>query len=112
MEGLARVSKYAGGRPRLATVASDGRYIGLALRYRGAARPQAARLRVVVCIFEGGFSIHCHSADDLRATHARTLLPAALASVSFGFVLVRVSSIPSQDTDASCAGVYILAFVC
>jgi len=25
---------------------------------------------------------------DLRATHARTLLPAALASVSFGFVLV------------------------
>ena len=27
---------------------------------------------------------------DLRASHARTLLPAALASVSFGFVLVRV----------------------
>jgi len=27
---------------------------------------------------------------DLRATHARTLLPATLASVSFGFVLVRV----------------------
>ena len=27
---------------------------------------------------------------DLRATHARTLLPAALASVPFGFVLVRV----------------------
>jgi hypothetical protein len=27
---------------------------------------------------------------DLRATHVRTLLPAALASVSFGFVLVRV----------------------
>ena len=27
---------------------------------------------------------------DLRATHARTLLPAALASVSFGFVLARV----------------------
>ena len=27
---------------------------------------------------------------DLRATHARTLLPAALASLSFGFVLVRV----------------------
>jgi len=27
---------------------------------------------------------------DLRATHARTLMPAALASVSFGFVLVRV----------------------
>ena len=27
---------------------------------------------------------------DLRATHARTLLPAAVASVSFGFVLVRV----------------------
>ena len=28
--------------------------------------------------------------SDLRATHARTLLPAALASVSSGFVLVRV----------------------
>jgi hypothetical protein len=27
---------------------------------------------------------------DLHATYARTLLPAALASVSFGFVLVRV----------------------
>ena len=27
---------------------------------------------------------------DLRATHARTLLSAASASVSFGFVLVRV----------------------
>ena len=29
---------------------------------------------------------------DLRATHARTLLPAALASVSFGFIFVRVRS--------------------
>jgi len=27
---------------------------------------------------------------DLRASHARTLLPAALASVPFGFVLVRL----------------------
>jgi len=27
---------------------------------------------------------------DLRASHARTLLPAALSSVLFGFVLVRV----------------------
>ena len=27
---------------------------------------------------------------DLRASHARTLLPAALASVPFGFVVVRV----------------------
>jgi len=27
---------------------------------------------------------------ELRASHARTLLPAALASVPFGFVLVRV----------------------
>ena len=27
---------------------------------------------------------------DLRASHARTLMPAALASVPFGFVLVRV----------------------
>ena len=30
------------------------------------------------------------SSFDSRATHARTLLPAALASVPFGFVLVRV----------------------
>ena len=29
---------------------------------------------------------------DLRATHAGKLLPAALTSVSFGFVLVRSSS--------------------
>ena len=40
---------------------------------------------------------------DLRATHARTLLPTALASVSFGSVLVRVrvrelsSSLISRD---------------
>ena len=33
---------------------------------------------------------------DLRATHARTLMPAALASVSFGFVLVRVRSSPAD----------------
>ena len=32
---------------------------------------------------------------DLRATHARTLLPAAVASVSFGFVLVRVRVLSS-----------------
>jgi len=31
VEGLARVSKNAGGRPRLASVAFDGRYMGLAL---------------------------------------------------------------------------------
>jgi hypothetical protein len=30
---------------------------------------------------------------DSRATHARILLPAALASVLFGFVLVRVRAI-------------------
>ena len=36
-------------------------------------------------------STHFPSYDfDLRASHARTLLPAALASVSFGFVLVQV----------------------
>jgi len=34
----------------------------------------------------------------LRATHARTLLPAALASVSFGFVLVRVRVRQSRRT--------------
>ena len=31
VEGLARVSKYAGGRPRLASVAFDGGFMGLAL---------------------------------------------------------------------------------
>ena len=31
VEGLARVSKNAGGRPRLASVAFDGRHMGLAL---------------------------------------------------------------------------------
>ena len=30
---------------------------------------------------------------DLRATHAGKLLPAALTSVSFGFVLVRVRAV-------------------
>ena len=34
---------------------------------------------------------------DLRASHVRTLLPAALASVSFGFVLVRVRVQPSHQ---------------
>ena len=33
---------------------------------------------------------------DLRASHARTPLPAALASVPFGFVLVRVRVQPRQ----------------
>jgi len=33
---------------------------------------------------------------DLRASHARTLLPAALASVPFGFVLVRVRVQPKH----------------
>ena len=43
-------------------------------------------------------STHCPLYDfDLRATHARTPLPAALASVSFGFVLVRVSSSMSEE---------------
>jgi len=38
-----------------------------------------------------GTSTHYPLYDfDLRATHARALLPAALASVSFGFELVRV----------------------
>jgi len=31
VEGLARVSKNAGGRPRVATGAFDGRFMGLAL---------------------------------------------------------------------------------
>jgi len=31
VEGLARISKNAGGRPRLASVAFDGRFVGLAL---------------------------------------------------------------------------------
>jgi hypothetical protein len=37
---------------------------------------------------------------DLHATHARTFLPAALASVSFGFVLVRVRVIGHLGTTA------------
>jgi len=36
------------------------------------------------------YSYTCIYNNNLRATHARTLLPAALASVSFGFILVRV----------------------
>ena len=40
---------------------------------------------------------------DLRATHARILLPAALASVSFGFVLVRVR----YDTSISTSPVFL-----
>jgi len=44
-----------------------------------------------------GLSTHYPLYDfDLRATHARTLLPAGLASVSFGFVLVRVRGIYDQ----------------
>ena len=54
VEGLARVSKNAGGRPRLASVAFDGRIMGLILWQGGTARPQAARLHVVVCILRGG----------------------------------------------------------
>jgi len=34
---------------------------------------------------------------DLRATHARKLLPAELAPVSFGFVLVRVRVLTIND---------------
>ena len=53
---------------------------------------------IVTCIkrssqqhFSSKTSTHYPLYDfDLRATQARTLLPAALASVSFGFVLVRV----------------------
>ena len=35
---------------------------------------------------------------DLRASHARTLLPAALASVSLGFIKVRVRKAPTLGT--------------
>ena len=38
----------------------------------------------------GSFTYALSHVFDSRATHARTLLPAALASVPFGFVLVRV----------------------
>jgi len=38
---------------------------------------------------------------DLRASHARKLLPAALTSVSFGFVLVRVRSLSEMDPEES-----------
>ena len=37
----------------------------------------------------------------LRAAHARTLLPAALASVSFGFVLVRVCLVIQNSGDTA-----------
>jgi len=50
---------------------------------RSATRPRPGNLAVKR-------SSHPQRRGDLRATHARTLLPAALASVSFGFVLVRV----------------------
>ena len=52
------------------------------------------RKRASESVQEGSYPLHDF---DLRATHARTLLPAALASVSFGFVLVRVRS---HDVDA------------
>ena len=41
---------------------------------------------------------------DLRASHARTLLPAALASVPFGFVLVRVRVRVSASEESPGAG--------
>jgi len=40
----------------------------------------------------------------LRASHARTLLPAALASVPFGFVLVRVRVHPKGNGKGSQSG--------
>ena len=58
---------------------------------------------------------------DLRASHARTLLPAALASVPFGFVLVRVRvRVLTQATKAGIRGLagsrdffgFILFFLC
>jgi len=42
----------------------------------------------------------------LRATHARTLLPAALASVSFGFVLVRVRVMRLSAVALRCIGIW------
>ena len=45
---------------------------------------------------------------DLRASHARTLLPAALASVPFGFVLVRVRvRTPDTGTFGHLSSVYV-----
>ena len=59
---------------------------------------QKPMLRAEVGMCVGGVEVLCfltsthHSLYDfdLRATHARTLRPVALASVSFGFVLVRI----------------------
>jgi hypothetical protein len=41
---------------------------------------------------------------DLRATHAHTFLPAALASVPFGFVLVRVRGRARGRRSSRCIG--------
>ena len=52
---------------------------------------------------------------DLRASHARSLLPAALASVPFGFVLVRVrvrkavhSSPQNTEQETRCLTTWVL----
>jgi hypothetical protein len=47
-------------------------------------------LRRAPCLRVVGRNPQLSSSFDSRAMHARTLLPEALASVPFGFVLVRV----------------------
>ena len=47
---------------------------------------------------------------DLRESHARTLLPAALASVPFGFVLVRVRVRGVIEEHSPCGGGPVLRF--
>ena len=49
---------------------------------------------------------------DLRASHARTLLPAALASVPFGFVFVRVRVHIYKTGLSSWFVVVVVVFLC
>jgi len=58
--------------------------------------PDSTLERVESTIFPSLYALPNYD-FDLRASHARTLLPAALASVSFGFELVRVRVRLKQD---------------
>ena len=58
VEGLARVSKIAGGRPRLASVAFDGRYMGVFDREGPLGHKRPACMLLFVFLREGGFSNH------------------------------------------------------
>jgi hypothetical protein len=55
---------------------------------------------------EGAATPQLFSRFDSRATHARTLLPAVLASMPFGFVVARVRVRTLMHTD--CAQIFVL----